>query len=228
MPSGGDHEAFLATDYNAEMIEHVERRPEVRDRALFVGSPEDIAPLSFGRDLPAMRDWVPRHFEFPGYIIGEHPAALDRERNCVEARLPPGRACLHRHGRRIGRRCSLIRRILQSYPLARTRMPELRMVFWPVRASIRVLSMPAGVDVRTFVPDLDRHLAACDLALVQGGLTTCMELTAAGTPFIYFPLRNHFEQNFHVVHRLDRYGAGRRMEFATSSPEMIADAMVTR
>ena len=88
------------------------------------------------------------------------------------------------------------------------------------------LNAPAGVEVRAFVPDLDRHLAACDLALVQGGLTTCMELTAAGTPFLYFPLQNHFEQNFHVAHRLDRYGAGRRMEFATSTPDMIADAMV--
>ena len=77
-----------------------------------------------------------------------------------------------------------------------------------------------------FVPNLDRHLAACDLALVQGGLTTCMELVAAGTPFIYFPLKNHFEQNFHVAHRLDRYRAGRRMDFATSTPDMIADAMV--
>ena len=76
------------------------------------------------------------------------------------------------------------------------------------------------------MPNLDRHLAACDLALVQGGLTTCMELAAAGTPFLYFPLQNHFEQNFHVAHRLDRYGAGRRMEFATSTPDMIADAMV--
>src|SRR6185312_5774451 len=73
---------------------------------------------------------------------------------------------------------------------------------------------------------LDHHLAACDLALVQGGLTTCMELTAAGTPFIYFPLKNHFEQNFHVAHRLDRYGAGTRMEFAASTPDLIADAMV--
>ena len=69
-------------------------------------------------------------------------------------------------------------------------------------------------------------LAACDLVLVQGGLTTCMELTAAGTPFIYFPLKNHFEQNFHVAHRLDRYGAGWRMKFATSTPEMIADATI--
>ena len=55
------------------MIEHVERHPGVRDRAIFVGAPEDIVPLSFGKDLPAMRDWVPKHFEFAGYIIGEHP-----------------------------------------------------------------------------------------------------------------------------------------------------------
>ena len=39
MPAGGEHEAFLSTDYNAEMIEHVERHPGVRDRAIFVGEP---------------------------------------------------------------------------------------------------------------------------------------------------------------------------------------------
>jgi UDP-N-acetylglucosamine:LPS N-acetylglucosamine transferase len=88
------------------------------------------------------------------------------------------------------------------------------------------LKVPAGVEVRAFVPDLDRHLAACDLAVVQGGLTTCMELTAAGTPFLYFPLRNHFEQNFHVAHRLGQYQAGRRMDYASATPEVIAVAML--
>jgi hypothetical protein len=39
-------------------------------------------------------------------------------------------------------------------------------------------------------------------------------------------LKNHFEQNFHVAHRLDRYGAGRRMEFATATPDVIAVEMV--
>ncbi len=121
----------------------------------------------------------------------------------------------------------LIKRILQSYPMARHRLPELRMI---VVAGPRIdpatLDVPKGVEVRAFVPNLDRHLAACDLALVQGGLTTCMELAAAGTPFLYFPLKNHFEQNFHVAHRLDRYGAGRRMDFTTSTPDMIAGAMV--
>ena len=81
--------------------------------------------------------------------------------------------------------------------MARAKLPELRMI---VVAGPRIdpasLAAPEGVEVRAFVPDLDRHLAACDLALVQGGLTTCMELAAAGTPFIYFPLKNHSNRIF--------------------------------
>ena len=68
-------------------------------------------------------------------------------------------------------------------------------------------------------------LAACDLAIVQGGLTTSMELTANRRPFVYFPLRHHFEQNFHVRHRLARYGAGRCMDFDDATPETIAAAV---
>jgi hypothetical protein len=52
-----------------------------------------------------------------------------------------------------------------------------------------------------------------------------MELTANKRPFIYFPLRHHFEQNLHVRHRLERYGAGRCMEFDESGPEDIAAAI---
>jgi pimeloyl-ACP methyl ester carboxylesterase/predicted glycosyltransferase len=228
MPSGGDREAFLTRDYNAEMIEHVERNPAVRDRAIFVGSPEDIIRRSFGDDLPDMQDWVPKHFDFSGYIIGEHPQAFG-SRDDLRQSLG------YRQGERVcivtvggsGVGAHLIKRILQSYPLAQSRIPELRMI---VVAGPRIEPMsikaPAGVEVRSFVPDLDRHLAACDLAIVQGGLTTCMELTAAGTPFLYFPLQNHFEQNFHVAHRLDRYRAGRRLDYAASTPDSIAGAMI--
>ena len=61
--------------------------------------------------------------------------------------------------------------------------------------------------------------------MVQGGLTTAMELTANRRPFIYFPLGHHFEQNFHVRHRLDRYRAGRCMDIDSSPPEAIAAAI---
>ena len=61
-------------------------------------------------------------------------------------------------------------------------------------------ALPAhdGLEIRAYVHELYRHLAACDLAVVQGGLTTTMELTANRRPFLYFPLRHHFEQNLHV------------------------------
>src|SRR5205823_8585742 len=58
MPSGGEHEAYLTSDYNAEMIEHIARHPRVRDLALFIGDPDDIVPETFGPGLPAIRDWT--------------------------------------------------------------------------------------------------------------------------------------------------------------------------
>ena len=76
-----------------------------------------------------------------------------------------------------------------------------------------------------YVHDLYRHLAVCDLAVVQGGLTTTMELTAAQRPFIYVPLRHHFEQNFHVRHRLDRYRAGRCLDYEDTGPDSLAQAI---
>ena len=82
-----------------------------------------------------------------------------------------------------------------------------------------------GLEVVGYVHNLYRHLAACDLAVVQGGLTTAMELTANRRPFLYFPLKHHFEQNVHVRYRLERYGAGRCMDIEASPPEVIADAI---
>ena len=228
MPEGGAHEAYLSADYNAEMIGHIDRHPRLRDRAIFVGNPGDIVDLSFGEGLPRMREWIPKHYEFSGYILGEHPAAFGT-RETLRERLgyaPGERVCIVTVGGS-GVGAPLIRRILAAVPLVRERLPELRVV---VVAGPRIdpasLAAPAGVELRAFVPDLDRHLAACDLAVVQGGLTTCMELTAAGTPFLYFPLRNHFEQNFHVAHRLGEYRAGRRMDYASATPELLAGAML--
>lgn len=55
-----------------------------------------------------------------------------------------------------------------------------------------------------------------------------MELTANRTPFIHVPLRHHFEQNFHVRQRLNRYGAGRCMEYPeVLDPDALAAAIVT-
>jgi predicted glycosyltransferase len=91
-------------------------------------------------------------------------------------------------------------------------------------------SLPAhdGLEIHPYVHELYRHLAACDLAVVQGGLTTTMELTASRRPFLYFPLRHHFEQNLHVRHRLDRYRAGQCMDYRTAEPADIAAAIASQ
>jgi pimeloyl-ACP methyl ester carboxylesterase/predicted glycosyltransferase len=227
MADGGVREAFLAADYNAEMIEHVGRYSRVRDRAIFVGDPDDIVPDRFGPQLPSIREWTEEHFSFAGYITGFDPDTF-ADRQALRAELdyrPDERVCIVTVGGS-GVGADLLRRVIASFAEAQRLVTELRMI---VVAGPRIdpAALPAapGLEVRPYVHDLYRHLAACDLAIVQGGLTTAMELTANRRPFIYFPLKHHFEQNFHVRHRLDRYRAGRRMDFDEASPEAIAHAI---
>jgi predicted glycosyltransferase len=227
MPDGGDHEAYLTADYNAEMVEHIATQPEVRDRAIFVGNPEDIVDERLGPGLPMIRDWTERNFEFAGYVTGFDPAALgDREQLRDELGYQADeKVCIVSVGGS-GVGAHLLRRVIAAFPEAKGHVPELRMI---VVAGPRIdpdsLPQQDGLDVVPYVHNLYRHFAACDLAVVQGGLTTAMELTAGRRPFIYFPLRHHFEQNMHVAHRLDRYGAGRRMDFDTAGPDAIASAI---
>jgi pimeloyl-ACP methyl ester carboxylesterase/predicted glycosyltransferase len=227
MPDGGEHEAFLTTDHNAEMIEQIARYPRIRDRSIFVGEPEDIVPDSFGDGLPSIREWTEQHFSFSGYITGFDAAQLaDRPALRAELGYCPGeQVCMVTVGGS-GVGADVLRRVIASFPEAKRLVPRLRMI---VVAGPRIdpAGLPAadGLEIRRYVPDLHRHLAACDLAIVQGGLTTGMELIATGRPFLYFPLGHHFEQQFHVAHRLERYGATGRMDFDDSPPEAIAAAI---
>src|SRR5215203_1537473 len=223
MDDGGAHEAFLTADYNAEMIEHIARFPRVRDRAVFVGNADDVVLEAFGPGLPQIRDWTEQHYDFAGYVTGFDPRALgDRE---LLGYRDDERVCIVTVGGS-GVGGDLLRRVIAAFPEAKERVPALRMI---VVAGPRIdpttLPTHEALEIRAYVHDLYRHLAACDLAVVQGGLTTSMELTANRRPFLYFPLRHHFEQNVHVHHRLGRYGAGRRMDFERETPETIAAAI---
>jgi predicted glycosyltransferase len=223
MEDGDDQEAYLTADYNAEMIEHIARFPRVRDRAIYIGNRDDIVPERFGPDLPDIGEWTEEHYDFAGYVTGFDPDQLgdraelgyrDDEEVCI---VTVGGSGVGAH---------LLRQVIEAFPEAKERVPNLRMI---VVAGPRIdpdgLPQHDGLEIRAYVHELYRHLAACDLAIVQGGLTTSMELTANRRPFLFFPLRHHFEQNFHVRHRLERYGAGRRMDFETDGPSEIAAAI---
>jgi predicted glycosyltransferase len=218
MPSGGAAEAELTADYNAEMVEHIARWPELRDRSVFVGNPADLVDDPLGPGLPSVREWTMAHFDFSGYVSTPVEPAVPASRTEPLCVVTVG-------GSAAGQ--DLLRRAIEAFPIARRRIPGLRMI---VVAGPRIdpngLAVQDGPEIRGYVDRLDRLLASCDLAITHGGLTTTMTLTAHRRPFLYVPLRNHFEQNRHVRHRLDAYRAGRCLDWAALTPEALADAMV--
>jgi pimeloyl-ACP methyl ester carboxylesterase/predicted glycosyltransferase len=227
MPDGGEHEAALTADYNAEMIEQRARFHRLRDRSIFVGDPADIVPFTFGAGLPSIRTWVEQEFDFAGYVTGFDPFGPD-ERAAVRAELgyrDDDRVCIVTVGG-TGVGAALLRRVIAAAPALRAAIDGMRIIVVAgPRVPVESLPTVPGVTVVPYVPQLHRHLAACDVAVVQGGLTTCMELTANRRPFVYVPLQHHFEQQFHVRHRLERYGAGTCLPYQSLDPETLAEAV---
>lgn len=219
---------MLTADYNAEMVEQIGRWPALRDRALFVGNPEDVVPDGLGPDLPGIREWTEEHFDFVGYVTGfdpPGPGAREETRARLGWRDDEVVNVVAVGGSGVGRH--LLVRAIEAHRYAAAAVPGLRTVV-VAGPRIEVGSLPSapGVEVHGFVPDLYRWLGAADVAVVQGGLTTTMELAAQRTPFVYVPLRHHFEQNVHVRHRLERYRAGRCLPYEEAEPERLAEVLV--
>ena len=227
--SEGSREAWLTADYNLEMLTQVERYKRVRDRALYIGDFDDLFPERFGPDLPLIPEWAEEHFTSVGYVT---PVAGKRLPATAELRqdlgYDPDRPLMMFAvgGTAVGR--PLLSKIVESWPLVREAMPDAQgVVVAGPRIDQSIFADLPGLSVTGYVHELYHHLAAADLAVVQGGLTTTMELTAARRPFIYVPLRNHCEQVYHVAHRLDRYQAGQRLEYDDLTTESLAAEMVS-
>jgi len=225
MEEGNTREAFLCADRNAQEIEHVARYPWIRDRAIFVGNPEDVSDLPFGPDLPIIRDWTRRNFTFTGYALPFDPKPLadtDRLRDRLGYRRDEKIVIAAVGGTAVG--APLLHRIAQAFPAMKRQVPELRMLLVAgPRLPREAFPDHAGLDVLPYVHNLFEHLACSDLALVQGGLSTCMELVATRRPFLSFPLERHFEQCIHVRNRLHNYCADCSVRFMELSPGELAE-----
>jgi pimeloyl-ACP methyl ester carboxylesterase len=230
MDEPGTREAHVAADYNAENISHVECYPYVRDAALFVGLKDDVVPRHFGPGLPFMPDWIERHFDFPGYVLPFDPAEFaDTERLRRELGHDPKRPLIVASVGGSGVGVHLLRRVAAAFAELRKDVPEARLLLvCGPRIDPGAIEPVEGMQAVGYVHDLFRTLACSDLAVVQGGLTTTMELVANRRPFIYVPLRNHFEQNHHVVYRLRRYGAPGPTFYDEATPERLAAQMLER
>jgi len=222
---GDEREAHLCADRNADDIEHVARFPYVRDAAIFVGNPEDVTEEPFGPGLPRIREWTDRNFSYSGYALPFDPKAFSDTEN-LRSRLGYGPkekiAIASIGGTAVGGH--LLQRIALAFPRMKREVPELRLVLvaGPRLPADAFPKMP-GLEVKAYVHNLFEHLACCDLALVQGGLSTCMELVATRRPFLSFPLQRHFEQRVHVRKRLANYGADCAVEYRDLTPEALAE-----
>jgi UDP:flavonoid glycosyltransferase YjiC (YdhE family) len=198
-------------------------RDSVHDRALFIGEEEDIADEPFGLLLPNRREWARTLCEFVGYVLPFDPVSL-QDRSEIRARLGYGDGPLivcSIGGTAIGR--EFLNLCGQSSAHLEQTLDGLTMLLvCGPRLAAETLDVPEGVEVRGYVPDLFEHFAACDLAIVQGGGATTLELTALQRPFIYFPIEGHFEQAM-VAERLERHNAGVRMDLSQTSPRALAD-----
>lgn len=198
-----------------------------RNAAVFIGELEDVPDQSYGFLLPNRRHAVANHVEFVGYVLpfdveGVPPRdALRRELGYGDGPL----VICSIGGTAIGR--PLLELCSRAFPLAAARIPGLRMILVAgPRVAPGSLEAPDGVERRGMVPELWRHMAACDLAVVVAGGTTTLELEALRVPFLYFPIEHQSEQEVTVAGRLARHGAGVRMRLSMTTPEMLADAIV--
>lgn len=195
----------------------------------FVGEPEDIVDRPFGFGLPNRRQFAEKHYRFLGYIIPFEPheytdkAGMKTKLGYRQAPLlicATGGTCA---GKELLELCG------EAYTLLKKEIPDLHMVcvcgelFGHDRPAI-----PEGVELHSFIPDLYKHYAACDMAVVVGGGTTTTELTALRRPFVFFPLKNQFDQQHYVAERLARHGAGIRMTYDRTTPQSLAAAILTK
>jgi predicted glycosyltransferase len=220
-------ERVAAYSFNKGWASLLTRDPPLFDLGLFVGEEEDVPDTPFGFRLPNRRETSKRALKFLGYVIPFEPSDY-AEKSIIRRKLGyddgPLVLCSI-GGTSVGG--SLLGLCAKSYPIVKRMLPELSMVLvCGPRLPSSSLEVPRGVEVRGYVPRLFEHFAASDLAIVQGGGTTTLELTALKRPFLYFPLEQHFEQQLHVATRLRRHGAGVEMCYSETTPSSLAQQVI--
>ena len=194
-----------------------------KNLVLFIGEMEDIPDKTFGFFLPNRRRHAWQYYKFVGYVLTFDPLEYADKKE-VRKKLGYGDEPLiicSIGGTAVGK--ELLELCGQAYTIIKERIPKLHMVLvCGPRLPASSVNVPQEVEVRQYVPNLYKHFAACDLAIVQGGGTTTLELTALRRPFIYFPLEGHSEQEIAVAGRLQRHQAGLKMSYTKSTAQLLA------
>jgi UDP-N-acetylglucosamine:LPS N-acetylglucosamine transferase len=221
-----DHIAAYMT--NRLWLKFLKSEPPLADKSFFIGESEDVSDRSFGLMLPNRRKIAEKFVDFVGYIV---PEDIEKYRDRLAARKLLGYGdepiiVCSIGGTSAGK--ELLDLCISAYPLIKSRISNVRMILvCGPRLSTESIKAPRGVDVLGYVPNLYRHMGAADLCIVSGGGTITLELTALEKPFIYFPLEQHFEQEVSVAGRCQRHRAGVKMVCSKTSPELLAEAVLS-
>jgi UDP-N-acetylglucosamine:LPS N-acetylglucosamine transferase len=199
------------------------------DLTIFIGEEEDIPDTKLGFLLPNRRVWArARSLQYVGYVLPFQPAEYANKEQ-IRERLGYGKEPLiicSIGGTSVGK--DLLELCGRAYPIVKRALPDVRMILvCGPRLTAKSLRVPSGVEVKEYVPKLYEHFAASDLAIIQGGGTTTLELTALRRPFIYFPLEGHFEQQLRVAGRVARHGAGIKLIYSQTTPEILAENTIS-
>jgi predicted glycosyltransferase len=219
---------FYGYMINRVWAEAMEGGTRFAEKSLFIGEPQDIPDRNFGFMLPNRRELAMKNLDFVGYILSFNPDSF-KEKEKVRKNLGYGNEPLivcSIGGTSAGK--DLLDLCAKAYPLIKKEIPDLKMILvCGPHLPTNFIQAQEGIEIRGYVPELYRHLAAADLAIVTGGGTITLELTALQKPFLYFPLRAHFEQEVAVANRCSRHGAGVRMDYDLTTPEQLAKTVLS-
>ncbi len=189
---------------------------------------EDIPSQNMGLMMPNAQDLVGQDFvKFTGYPVTFDPKALpDKGALRKEHGLGHGPVILVTiGGTNVGK--PLLDLCIKAFPSIRGELPDATMVLvGGPNLDPDQSKLPEGVLAKGYVPDLYRLMAACDIGICSGGSTTTLEFMALQKPFLYFPLQRHFEQQIIVAGRNERLGAGKKMQFPQTTPELLKKAVL--
>ena len=130
LAEGGAREAFLTADYNAEMLEHIERYPRSATGRSSSAPPTTSCPTVSVRVSRTSAQWTEEHFAFTGYIPGHDGARSGMDRDALRAELGYGddeRICIATAGGSAAG-APLLRRVIEAHPAAARRVPGLRTI----------------------------------------------------------------------------------------------------
>jgi predicted glycosyltransferase len=193
---------------------------------VFVGELADVQLRDTSQGLVDFKKLVKDKVNFVGNVVRFNPEDYS-DQDLVKQKLglpnKPLVVCSV-GGTSVGEK--LLQLCLESYKIISSRRGDVRMLLVTgPRIDPRRFEVPEGVTVLGYVPNLHEYFAASNLAVIQPGYSTVMELIALRKPFIYSPVPEHFEQS-EQSDRLESNNIGIKLLFSDVTPEKLADAII--